>query len=122
MATILVVDDVDYFRAGVVSILKKAGHTVLEASDGTEISGLIEKNKIDLLIMDVVMPKKGGMETLFDLYHKLQDTKIIIVTGQISPDSEAFKKFINHFGAQKVLFKPFKKEELLETVDNLLKK
>jgi CheY-like chemotaxis protein len=120
MANILIVDDIPVIRKSVCRILKKAGHNIIEASNGVEGLEEIRKNDIDIIILDIIMPEKGGVETLIELneYKKL---KKILITGINIPQSDAFKKLIDHFGAQVLLHKPFKKEELLKAVEQALK-
>jgi YesN/AraC family two-component response regulator len=120
MATILIVDDIDYVRKSIRSILQAKGYTILEASDGNEAIELIRKNKIDLLITDVVMPKKGGIEALLEHRDELAQTKKIIITGEVTKQSTAFVTLASTLGVKKVLYKPFEKEELVSAVEELI--
>jgi two-component system, chemotaxis family, chemotaxis protein CheY len=120
MAKILVVDDIDYLRKSIINILNREGHEILEASNGDEAENIIKNDKPDLLIIDVVMPKKGGIELLMDLKSILKDTKIIVMSGKVTGDSEAFITLIGQYGASRFLSKPFHKKELLDTVNILL--
>jgi DNA-binding response OmpR family regulator len=120
MATILVIDDAEYVRERVSHFLKKEGHTVFTAENGEQGCNIIRDNEIDLLITDVVMPGKGGVEVLMEMKNKLKNKKIIVITGKVSPDSDAFKILVNQLGAQRVLFKPFKKGELIDAVNSVI--
>jgi DNA-binding response OmpR family regulator len=120
MATILVIDDAEYVRERVGHFLQKEGHTVFTAENGEEGCKIIRDNEIDLLITDVVMPGKGGVEVLIEMKGSLKNKKVIVITGKVSPDSDAFKILVNQLGAQRVLFKPFKKDELIDAVNNVL--
>lgn len=116
MQTILVIDDIDYVRKNVRRVLEANGYKVLEACDGIEGSKVLDENKIDLIILDIIMPKKGGIETLFEVHKKLNHTKVIIMTGKVVTDSDAFLNLTMQFGATLILHKPFKQAELLEKV------
>ncbi|MBN1696404.1 MAG: response regulator [Spirochaetales bacterium] len=120
MATILVIDDIEYVRERVSHFLQKEGHTVYTAENGLKGCEIIRDKKIDLLITDVVMPGKGGVDVLLEMKSELKDKKIIVITGKVSPDSDAFKILIEQLGAHRVLFKPFKKGDLLDAVNGIL--
>ena len=61
MATIMVIDDEASIRSLLREVLEKAGHNVVEAKDGREALSLYQKNKADLLIMDLLMPEVDGL-------------------------------------------------------------
>ncbi len=120
MATILIIDDIDYIRKSIRSILQALGHVILEASDGNEAVEITRKNRVDLLITDVVMPKKGGIETLLEHKEELEWIKKIIITGEVTRESTAFITLAVTLGVKKVLYKPFEKEELVNAVKEAL--
>jgi CheY-like chemotaxis protein len=82
--TILVVDDEPAFRELVVSILGKAGYQVDEAADGSEVMGFARENRIDLLITDIVMPNREGIETIQYFSKLLPKVPVIAVSGSSS--------------------------------------
>ncbi|MBN2441587.1 MAG: response regulator [Spirochaetales bacterium] len=120
MKTILVIDDIEYVRKTIGRILRNEGFTVYEAGNVKEGTDIINRNRIDVLITDIVMPEKGGIELLMDLRKELENTKIIVITGKVSPEAEAFRNLVKEYGVSAILFKPFKKKVLLETVDKIL--
>jgi DNA-binding response OmpR family regulator len=120
MAEILVMDDVEYVRTSVKNVLEKNGHTVFTAADGVEGEEILKEKRIDLVITDIVMPRKGGVEALFDLRRDHKSVKIIIMTGKVSSDSEAFKNLVNQFGATEILYKPFQRQQLIDAVNTVL--
>jgi CheY-like chemotaxis protein len=120
MATILIIDDIDYIRKSIRSILQALGYVILEASDGNEAIEVVRKNHVDLLITDVVMPKKGGIESLLEHKDELSSIIKIIITGEVTRESTAFITLATTLGVRKVLYKPFEKEELVTAVKEAL--
>jgi DNA-binding response OmpR family regulator len=121
MATIALIDDEDLFRNSIKMMLEKRGHTILEADNGKDGVALVKQNidNIDIVLIDVVMPNKGGVESLMELKQKLSRKVIIVMTGKVTPDSDAFRRLVETLGVMKVLYKPFKKKELLEIIDSI---
>lgn len=120
MAKILIIDDEKIIRDKVGMILKEDGHEVFTAKDGIEGINIIKNDIIELVIMDVIMPKKGGIETLMELQNITKNMKIIIITGKVSQESDAFVNLVKNFGASVVINKPFKREILLDAIHKLL--
>ena len=120
MANILIVDDVPVIRKNITRTLEKYQHSIMEASNGVKALKLLHEKKFDLIILDIMMPNKGGIETLLDIKN-IQSLKKIIITGVIQTDSEAFHNLINQFGVKKILFKPFTKKQLVDAIDEVLK-
>src|SRR5215831_16817366 len=81
MATILVIDDEDSIRHLLKDVLEKATHRVLEARDGREGLNLYQKNKVDLVLMDILMPGTDGLEATLQLTREYLDAKIIAMTA-----------------------------------------
>ncbi|MCG8569320.1 MAG: response regulator [Spirochaetes bacterium] len=120
MAKILIADDDEMVRRNIMRSLKNQGHKLLEATDGQAAIEIIQKEKIDVLIIDVVMPKLGGTETLIRYKKELENTKVIVVSGKISEESDAFQMVIKQFGANRFLQKPFLKNQLIEAIQSVL--
>lgn len=120
MATVLVIDDVEYVRASIVRILSKEGHTLIEAQNGKEGLEILQKSPVDVLILDVVMPEMGGVEMLIKVKSQFPHIKTIFITGHVPKNSNAFATLSTTYGVKKILFKPFKGEELLSLVKELL--
>ncbi|MCA1754715.1 MAG: response regulator [Spirochaeta sp.] len=116
MARILVVDDDAFFLQFVRETLQQNGHQVVAASGGIEATDIFEKEAFDLFIVDVVMPDKGGIETMMDAHAFRHELPIIMVSGKVPTDTEAFKRLVQKFGAREVLSKPFDAATLLSTV------
>jgi two-component system, sensor histidine kinase and response regulator len=84
---VLVVDDSSVVRYTVVSIIKSMGYAVAEASDGTEVLAMVEKHQPDLVILDIHMPEKGGLETLAELraHSRYARLPVIVLTASAEP-------------------------------------
>ena len=118
--SILVIDDDESIRVLFRSILEFEGYRVVEASDGGR--GLMEygKTPTDLVITDLIMPGKEGIETIRDLRRRFPDVKVIAVSGggRIGPDS--YLKMAKGVGALRTLSKPFDRSTLVKTVEEVI--
>ena len=120
MARILVIDDERLVRRTVRSALEAAGHEVLEASNGREALQIQATTRLDLVITDLMMPEKDGMEVLLALRRDAPGLKVIAMSGggiygQIEPLQAA-----EPLGAVASLQKPFTLDELRQTVERAL--
>jgi DNA-binding response OmpR family regulator len=120
MARVLVIDDEATAREMVRQALESAGHEVVEADDGASGLELLRSGRFSLAVVDVMMPVKGGVETLIDIHRDYKDLKVIVISGKIDVDSDAFRGLVEHFGASRILRKPFAIRELLEAANALL--
>jgi CheY-like chemotaxis protein len=120
MAKILVFDDEPSILLMIKKMLEKAGHEVDVALNGKEGMTIFEKNKPDLLITDIIMPEKEGLETIFELRRKYPDLKIIAISGggRIGPDG--YLPGAKLLGANAAFTKPLIPKEFLQTVSDLL--
>ena len=120
MSHILVVEDSEDLRYIVKDILKKAGHRVSEACDGSEVSQRLAGDPIDLVITDILMPEQEGIQTIVQIRRNNPDIKIIGMSGGGKGGAEHYLEMAREFGANATMLKPFKKAQLLELVDKLL--
>ena len=116
-AHILVVDDDDGIRDLVKSYLKQNGFLVTSASNAEEAFDKTTIIKFDLIILDIMMPGKSGLD--FTKEYKKIDTPIILLTAK-GEASERVKGL--EFGADDYLPKPFEPKELILRILNILKK
>jgi DNA-binding NtrC family response regulator len=119
MQKILVIDDERAIRNTLREILEYEKFSVDDASDGSEGVKLIEKNKYDLILSDIKMPKMDGMEVLDRIMSITPDTPVVLISGHGNIDTavEALKK-----GAYDYIAKPIDMNRLLVTVRNALDK
>ena len=120
MAKILVLDDEPSILLMIKKMLEKAGHEVAIALNGKEGMLLFEKNKPDLLITDIIMPEKEGLETIFELRRMYPDLKIIAISGggRIGPDG--YLPGAKLLGANMIFQKPLDQKEFVNAVAQLL--
>lgn len=122
MARILVVDDEDLVRFSVRQMLEDEGHMVVEAADGVEGIAHLEGQSFDLMITDIVMPRKEGMETIAEARQMQPDMRVIAISGGGPVGQFHYLELAKQFGADAMLAKPFKKQELVAMVDSLVKR
>ncbi len=119
MAVVLIADDETYIRDLIRRALPASEYTVLEASEGNETLETLKTSKVDILILDLVMPQKGGIETFMEIREQNKDLKIIVITGKIKTEDDAIQGLTEHFGVDAVLNKPFDIEELSRLVEEM---
>lgn len=119
MAKILIVDDEKSIRRTLKDILEFEKYSVDEASDGLECLVKLKRDKYDVVIMDIKMPKMDGMEALDRIQLLVPDTPVIMISGHASIDTavDAVKK-----GAFDFISKPPDLNRLLITVRNAMDK
>ena len=121
MARILIIDDEWDIRNLVSRILKQEGHEVIEAADGKEGVRIFRENLPDLLITDIIMPEKEGLETIMELRRDFPNVRTIAISGGgKSLDGDTCLQFAKGLGANRTLAKPFSRQELLEAVQEVL--
>ena len=116
MSNILIIDDEPNVRLLIRKMLEPDGHIITEASDGIEGIKSYHDNPIDIIITDLIMPEKEGLETIHELKKEYPALKIIAMSGNNKIHLDTAKLL----GAEFVLVKPFKKEELLLTIQELI--
>jgi two-component system response regulator (stage 0 sporulation protein F) len=118
MATILVIDDEPSIRGLLKEVLEKAGHRVLQAEDGRQGLTLYQKEPVDLVIMDLLMPETDGLEATLQLTREYLDAKVIAITG--AQGDQNFLDVAKLFGARRAFEKPFDINKFLEAVEEEL--
>ena len=121
MAKILVFDDEPSILLMIKKMLEKEGHEVDIALNGKDGMKLFEKNKPDLVITDIIMPQKEGLETIMELREKYPDLKIIAISGGGRIGPEGYLPSAILFGADKIFQKPLEQKEFVQAVASLLK-
>lgn len=117
MASVLVIDDDEECRIHLTTLLRQAGHTVMEAPDG--LSGLqgIQSGSVDLIITDIFMPARDGFQLLDELTRIHSSVKVIAISGGYrSMSPHVTLQIARHLGAVDTIVKPFQKEEVLRQV------
>ena len=120
MKKVLVIDDDDDFRNMLSARLMKAGYTVLEAENGFRGLQVYRKEPVGVVITDIIMPEKEGIETIMELRERLPGLKILAVSGGFPTDREGTLADAEALGADASLAKPFSVEEFKEAVERLI--
>jgi PAS domain S-box-containing protein len=117
--TILIVDDEDFVLDLCGQVLTRYGYTVLTASDGESALDIYarEKDRIDLVILDLIMPGMGGRECLAELLEINPLAKVIFVSGYLADASPVETR---ESGARAFVRKPFRSAEMLDVVREVL--
>lgn len=116
MRKILVIDDEKACLAMLQWHLKRNGFEVLTACNGDVALELLARQPVDLVITDIIMPGKDGLETIRDVRARWPETKIIAISGGGLCSAGLYVNLSRKLGASCVLQKPFSSEELLNAV------
>lgn len=120
MAHILLADDDPILRATAGAYLADAGHTVIEASDGVVALQLLGRETFDLLIVDMLMPEKDGLEVILQVRRTDQQLPILAVSSGGRMDVSSLLRPASAFGASATMSKPLLRAPLIEMVESLL--
>jgi two-component system, chemotaxis family, chemotaxis protein CheY len=120
MALILVIDDAATVRHLMRRILAEAGHTVIEAQDGEIGLSVFATQLPALVITDLFMPNREGIETIQELRRLSPGAKIIAMSSSGTASGKLYLGAAKKLGANAILAKPFKPVELLAAVDRVL--
>jgi CheY-like chemotaxis protein len=120
MARILVIDDDIQILEMLRQTLGCKGYEVIDAPDGKEGLRLYREAPTDLIITDIIMPEKEGIETIIELKRDFPDVKIIAISGggQIAP--EACLHLAEKLGVQRTFTKPVPRQDMIKAVKELL--
>ena len=121
MTRILAIDDDMEIREMLQQLLEGAGYEVMVAPDGKEALKLHHANPVNLIITDIVMPEKEGLETIMEFRSQSPGVKIIAISGGGKLEANDYLNLAQMLGAQKTLSKPFELKNLLEEVRELLR-
>lgn len=119
MFKILVVEDDKNLRKLIVTCLEKANYTVFETHNGEEALNLMDKEYVDLIVTDIMMPEIDGYELIKLLREAKYNTPILIITAK--EDIEDKKQGFN-LGADDYMVKPINIDELILRVKSLLRR
>lgn len=121
MPRILVIEDEELARYSMRDILESGGYEVVEASDGRHGIQVHEDRPADLVITDIIMPHKDGVETVIEMRRAFPDLPIIAVSAGGRARNLSFLTMAKEFGANECLVKPFAAADLLAAVERCLK-
>ena len=122
MARILVIDDDPQVREMLKQLLERAQYEVGVAPDGNAGVKIHQSDPADLIITDIVMPEKEGLETIMEFQHHFPAVRIIAISGGGKIGPHGYLDTAKAMGAQKTFSKPFDLQELLTAVREVLQK
>jgi CheY-like chemotaxis protein len=120
MQNILVIDDDKLMCLALAKILISAGYNVVQASDGEEGLKLYRSQDFDLVITDLIMPDKEGIQIIRELRKENSSIRIIAMSAGGRGGATDYLKWARLMGAKQCLSKPIKREDLLDAVQTVL--
>ena len=120
MPSILIIDDDDSVRESLRRTLHKEGYTIMEASEGRRGLKQLERQPVDVILLDMFMPDKDGLETIMALRRTHPGMKIIAMSGGGFKGRVDVLDVAKKLGVRRTLAKPFTREELIEAVEQVL--
>lgn len=122
MASILVIEDDEQFREMLKRLLEDEGHAITEAANGIEGIDYYRNSPTELVIIDLFMPEKEGIETIRELKKDFPESKIIAISGGGRKGIFHILETAKMIGADRALSKPFDPPELFDIIKEMLEK
>jgi CheY-like chemotaxis protein len=119
--SILVVDDEPGIRELLCLMLEASGYTVMSAEDGLQAPKILAANPVDVVITDLLMPERDGLEFITEIRKKYPTVKIIAMSGGGHIARDSYLRIAKNFGAHVLLEKPFSQSGVLEAIETVLK-
>lgn len=116
MATILVVDDDGVVRDVAKNVLEQNSFVVHTAADGEAALALLAAQPTDIVLIDILMPRKEGLETIIEIKQKHPKIKVFAMSASGARRGHDFLMTAAKFGADGTLQKPFSREQLLALI------
>ena len=120
MAIILIVDDDPTVRLIASELLRGDDHAIVEAEDGDEALRIVGAMAVDLVVLDMLMPNKDGLETIVELRKRQPDIRILAISSGGVMDRSLLLRTAMAIGADESLQKPLRLETFADTVTRLL--
>lgn len=120
MAKILLVEDDDLVRDMLTQVLERASHQVIGAANGEDAAELLQKEKPDIMVTDIIMPKKSGITLISEVKNRYPDMEIISMSGGGRLDPTGYLDLSETLGASVSFEKPIENTALLMAIDLLL--
>ena len=120
MATILLVEDDELVRDMLSQVLARASHDVVQAPNGDEALSILQKYEPDIMITDIIMPKKSGITLISEVKNHHPNMEIIAISGGGRLDPMGYLDLSETLGASVSFEKPIDNSALLMAIDLLL--
>jgi len=115
--TVVVADDDSLLRETFRAFLEARGYNVLLAEDGNDALKIVESTTVDAMLLDILMPRKEGLETLIELKQRFPALKVFVMSGGGLYGRADFLTVARKFGADAVLRKPFPLQSVIELLE-----
>jgi DNA-binding response OmpR family regulator len=119
-ATVCVIDDDPLVREVVAGILSADGFAVVQAKDGDAGMEAMARHSPALIVTDIMMPNRDGLETIREAKRRFPTTPILVMSGSVSEAQIDFLALARKLGADAHIKKPFERSAFLEQVRTLL--
>jgi DNA-binding response OmpR family regulator len=120
VAKILLVDDDAMVRASLIFALEDAGHVVVSAGNGDEGLAALDREPFDLVILDILMPEREGIETIREIRKTWTAIPVLAISGGDKTGWSDFLRMASALGATDTMAKPFTAHDLVSRVERLL--
>ncbi len=120
MANVLIIDDDDLMRSMLVQMIEREGLSAIGAENGEKGIELLDKNEFDLIVTDIVMPEKEGLETILYLKKNCPNIPIIAISGGAKIEPKLYLNVAQDFGVNYTFAKPINKKTFLTAVRDCL--
>ena len=118
--SVLVIDDESALREILSQVLTDAGHRVVGAENGKEASKALAKAAFDVVLTDMLMPERDGIEVIGELRRMQPEARIVAMSGGGRGSRDHYLQTAKGLGAHAVLGKPFSMSELTAALDSVL--
>jgi DNA-binding NtrC family response regulator len=120
MATVLIIDDEWSIREVTTLMLERAGFKALSAASAAEGLAVLADNDVSLVIIDVVLPERNGLDLALEVHQKKPKLPIVLMSGRISTEADSIQNFTGHFGIACSIAKPFTQAQLIQVIKSTL--
>lgn len=117
-AKVLVIDDEEGIRNVLQRTLVAVGFDVIAAKSGEEGTNVFRRERVDVVVVDMVLPKKDGVETIMDIRRGFPQAKFIAMSGEKNSEMLGLAEKV---GAQMRLTKPFTRQQLIGAIEQVLR-
>ncbi len=101
-------------------LLESLGNMVFEAANGVEAMNFLQAAGVDLVITDILMPEKAGIETIVEIRRKYPHIRILAISGGGWMEPEAYLETAREMGAHQILAKPFNRDAFISAVESAM--
>lgn len=120
MARILIIDDEATVRLAIRQMVEWAGHEAVEAENGEQGVALQRENPTDLVIADMIMPERHGIDAVAEIMRNDPDVPVIAISGGAMMGHADYLPIARKLGVRHILDKPFEMSQLLTAIRDCL--